>query len=133
MIAQLIKGIQSFGCDISLEGDKLKLQGAGLLPDPYKNKLKQRRAEVLEFFHQQEEAKKNGWIVHPYGEAYEKQVGRNSMIFIFKELNGKFTVWRGKWTVKSSPDTESLIVSNVDFEKALERANNYVSWIRNRR
>lgn len=131
MIA-LVQEIEGLGCPIELEGDNLKLLDPRVLTEKHKELLKKHKGSILESFSHHERARKKGWLVYPYGESYEKRVGRNSFVYIFSEANGTYTVWRGTWRESAGPETEKIIVSDVDFDTAFDRANDYVDWFSKR-
>jgi hypothetical protein len=130
MIQTILKEIEELGCVVTCEGDKLKLHDPRPLTHEHKVNLKAVKADVLELFEQQEQAKRKGWIVYPFGEAYEKRVGRNSLVYIFLEKNGTYTVWRGTWREKDYPEKEKVVIRGADFATAFERANSYVNWFK---
>ncbi|EMI11237.1 hypothetical protein [Anoxybacillus gonensis] len=128
MIQLLLKEVEGIGCAVEVEGDKLKLLDPRPLTTDMKNQLREHKTEILELFKREELAKKRGWIAFPYGGGYEKQISRNTSVFIFLEDDGTYTVWRATWFEGAAPAKESTIVERVDFETAFERANNYVQW-----
>jgi hypothetical protein len=130
MIPTLLRDVEALGCAITCEEDKLKLDNAAVLTTEDKERLKEHKAKILEMFEQQEKALNHGWTVYPYGECYEKRIGRDSYVYILLEKSGKWTVWRGTWRERQYAEKEKLVIENVDFEKALEKANNYVNWFR---
>lgn len=132
MIPFILRKIRELGCEVACEGDKLKLYNPSVLTEEQKDWLKKYKPNILQVFKQQEEAIKQGWITYPFGEAYEKQVSRNSYLFLFREENGTFTAIRGTWREKIGAETEKVIASNVDFKTALEKASNYAGWFRKR-
>lgn len=121
---------ENAGCIITAEGNKLKLHNHSVLNNEQIEVLKRNKQSILENLKQQQEASKNGWIVYPNGVAFEKQVSKNSIVFVFREKDGTFTVWRGTWKNSSLPHTEKIIISKVDFDEALKRGNNYANWFR---
>lgn len=133
MIQALLREFESLGCAVTAEEGNLKLHDPRFLTIEHKNKIKHVKNKVLELFNQQDRAKRKGWIVYPFGEAYEIKVGRNSTVFMFLERDGNFTVWRGTWRDKDSPEKEKVIVQGVNFDTAFERANKYVDWFRKKR
>jgi hypothetical protein len=128
MIQSLLKEIEGIGCAVEVEGDKLKLLDPRPLTNDMKSQLREHKPVILEMFEREETVKKQGWIAFPYGEGYEKQISRNTSVFIFLEDDGTYTVWRATWYEGAAPAKESTIVERVDFETAFERANNYVQW-----
>lgn len=128
MIQALLKEVEGLGCAVSQEMDKLKLHDPRLLTDNIKQRLKKYKTEILKLFEQQEKARSKGWLVYPNGAAYEKQVSRNSFVYLFLENDGTYTAWRGTWREKDCPDREKVIIRKVDFETAFQRANKYVEW-----
>ncbi|MGX1402385.1 hypothetical protein AB7M70_011858 [Bradyrhizobium japonicum] len=128
MISTLLREVEKAGCSVIPENGQLKLENAGVLASVLKEQLRERKVKILERFEQQGQARKLGWIVYPYGEAYEKRIGRNSSVYLFEEENGSWTVWRGTWKDKRSAETEKLVIENVNFEKAFDKANSYASW-----
>jgi hypothetical protein len=70
----------------------------------------------------------NKWIVLQEEEAYTKQLTLSSSIFIFRELDDTWTVWRANWMQdETKPYSEKTLFSGT-FEQALKRANEYVEW-----
>lgn len=130
MIQALLNEVEALGCAVSREMDNIKLHDPRPLTDKIKQRLRKHKTEILELFERQEKAKAKGWIVYPNGESYEKQVSRNSFVYIFSEPNGSYTVWRGTWREKKSPASEKIIIRKVDFETAFQRANKYIEWFR---
>lgn len=128
MIQSLLQEIEGLGCAVTCEGDKLMLHDPRPLTNEHKFKLRKVKKEVLELFEQQEQARHMGWMIYPYGEVYEKRIGRNSLVCIFLEPNGTYTVWRGTWREKAYPEKEKLVIKGADFNTAFERANSYVNW-----
>jgi hypothetical protein len=128
MIHSLLREVARLGCEISCEGDKLKLHKPATLAPEHKELLKTNKADILEMFERQKKARALGWLVYPYGEAFERRIGRNSFVYIFQEADGTFTVWRGTWKDKKHAETEKVVIENADFKTAFERANNYLKW-----
>lgn len=131
MITAILHEVENAGCIITAAGNKLKLHDPGVLKNELIETLKSHKQAILVNLRQQEVATKNGWIVYPFGEAYEKQVSTNSLVFLFQETDGTFTVWRGTWKGGSFPKTEKVLISNVEFDEAFKRANNYANWFIN--
>jgi hypothetical protein len=128
MISSLLWEVEALGCTVMSEEDKLKLDNASVLTSVHKERLREHKTKILKFFEQQEQARTLGWLVYPFGEAFERRLGRNSYVYLFQEKNGRYTVWRGTWRDKQSADKEKVVIENVDFEKAFEKANSYVNW-----
>jgi hypothetical protein len=133
MIQSLLKEIEGMGCAVEVERDKLKLLDPRPITDDIRSQLREHKPEILKMFEREEQAKKQGWIVFPYGEGFEKQVSWNTSVYIFLEEDGTYTVWRATWYEGTSPAKESIIIQKVDFETAFERANNYVQWFQKKR
>lgn len=78
-------------------------------------------------------AKECGWLILEPGEAYEKGLSKSSSLFILKNET-YWTVWRGYWFYKDNPKPtkEKIIISMVNFDTALARANGYVNFVRNK-
>lgn len=75
-------------------------------------------------------AKADEWLVFVRGEVYEKTLSKESSIYIIKEEK-TWTVWVGTWMKgRPLPIREKTIISNASFERALKRANGYVTFIR---
>jgi hypothetical protein len=74
-------------------------------------------------------ARKHKWIVLQEEETYTKQLTLSSSIFIFREPDDTWTVWRANWTEgQPKPISEKTIFAGGTFEQALKRANDYVEW-----
>jgi hypothetical protein len=129
MIHALLQEIEGLGCSIEVIGDKLKLDHPTVLAESQKDLLRKHKAIILELFSQQKRAKEKGWFVFRFGEAYEKRVGKNSFVYIFLEPNGTYTAWRGTWRESIAPETERILVSDVKFDTAFDRANDYIEWV----
>jgi hypothetical protein len=133
MIPLLLKEVEGMGCAVEVERDKLKLLDPRPITDDIRSLLRKYKPEILKMFEREKLAKQHGWLAFPYGEAFEKQVSRDTSVFIFLEDDGTYTVWRATWSDGAAPAKESTIIERVDFETALERANNYVQWFQNNR
>jgi hypothetical protein len=74
-------------------------------------------------------ARASKWLVLRSEEAYGKQLTIYSAVYIFKEANGTWSVWRGNWMQSErKPVDEKTLFSGGTFEQALKRANEYVEW-----
>lgn len=74
-------------------------------------------------------ARKFKWLVLRSGQAYSRQVTANSEVMILRELDGTWTVWRGKWTPGvAKPIDEKIRISRVTFERAIVVGNEYVNF-----
>ncbi|TWI56102.1 hypothetical protein [Halalkalibacter nanhaiisediminis] len=131
MIRALLKEIEGLGCAVTREGDMLKLHDPRLLTNMHRNRLKESKVDILELLEQEVEARRKGWLVYPYREAYEMRVGKNNIVYIFAEANGTYIVWRGTWRHKAYPIKDKTIIQGVSFAVAFEKANNYVRWFKN--
>ncbi|MCM3724581.1 hypothetical protein M3226_02545 [Neobacillus cucumis] len=130
MITSYLRTAENAGCIITAAGDNLVLHDPSVLKNEHIETLKRYKQAILVNLRRQEEATKNGWIVYSYGEGFEKQVSTNSLVFLFQEKEGSFTVWRGTWRGDSFPKTEKVIIANVEFDEAFKRANNYANWFK---
>ncbi|KGP59371.1 hypothetical protein NP92_14550 [Anoxybacillus gonensis] len=128
MICSILRQVEQYGSVLSKEGDRLKVENPGALPDLLKQQIRLHKPKLLEYFSLEEQARNSGWLVYPYGECFEKHVALYSYVFIFAEQNDTYTVWRGTWHDNSHPSKEKIIVEMVDLKTALQRAENYVKW-----
>lgn len=98
------------------------------LPQKTVNLGNQQSLETSRLNIQGERARSEGWIIYPNGEAYERQLSHNSIVYLFLEDDGTYTAWRGTWREGSSPTSEKVIAKNVNFNSAFLRANEYIKW-----
>jgi hypothetical protein len=128
MICWLLREVRKYGGFLSKEGDKLRLEQFGIIPEPLKEQLRAHKKELLAVLTYEEEARKQNWLVLPDGMGFEKRLSSSSAIYIFREDDGSYTVWRGTWGDQKQPYSEKTIVENVDFKTAFDKANSYVEW-----
>jgi hypothetical protein len=128
MIQELLRDIEGLGCAVTVEQGNLKLHDPRPVTEVQKGQLRTYKREVLGLFEQQDLARSSGWLVYSYGGIYEKRIGRNSAVYIIKEEDSTYTVWRGTWKEKETVNTEKVVIAAVDFKEAFEKANNYVNW-----
>lgn len=73
-------------------------------------------------------ARKQKWLILAV-DAFTKQLTLSSSIYIFRESDGTWTVWRANWALgEEKPYSEKTLFSGGTFEQALQRANDYVEW-----
>lgn len=128
MIQALLEQIENLGCALSCEKDMIKLHDPRPITDEIRKQLIKHKSEIIKVLKQQEQASKEGWIVYPFGKAFEKQVSRNSFVYLFLEDDGTYTAWRGTWREEDTPYTQKVIIQRADFQTAFQRAINYVEW-----
>jgi hypothetical protein len=77
--------------------------------------------------------RKAGWLALDEGLAYSMQVSPTCMVFLLRDENGTWRVWRGNWRKgEPSPFSQKTLGEGLTFEEALDRGNGYVAWMRNR-
>ncbi|MGJ7036672.1 hypothetical protein [Anoxybacillus eryuanensis] len=128
MICSILRQVEQYGSVLSKEGDRLKVENPGALPDLLKQQIRLHKPKLLEYFSLEEQARNSGWLVYPYGECFEKRVALYSYVFIFAAQNDTYTVWRGTWHDSIQPSKERIVAEMVDLKTALQRAENYVKW-----
>lgn len=128
MICRLLREVRKYGGFLSKEGDKLRLEQSEPIPEPLKEQLRTHKKELLAVLAYEEEAKKRKWLALPDGMGFEKRLSPSSAIYIFREDDGSYTVWRGTWGDQTRPYSEKTIIEGVDFKTAFDKANNYVQW-----
>lgn len=123
---------QTYVDDIELlvEGDSLNYRApAGVMTEAYKKLLHENKNDLIERIIQNILASQQAWVVFNFGDMYTKQINEISHIFIFRNDDGNFTVWRGSWREGTTiPFSEKTIITSPNFNVALERANKYFLW-----
>jgi len=77
--------------------------------------------------------RKAGWMVLDETSAFSIQVSQTGMVFLLRDENGTWRVWRGNWRKgEPSPFSQKTLGEGLTFEEALDRGNGYVEWMRNR-
>lgn len=79
------------------------------------------------------EARGRGWLILASGEAYEQTLARYASIYLLRDDNDTWQVWRGTWRDgEADPYMQKTIAQGVGFAQALARGSNYVTWYRER-
>lgn len=131
MITSLLE--EAYRCDLHLwvENQTLKYKStAGSLTPDLLQQLKDNKTFIIARLNQNETMKRAGWLTYRSGEAYSKTITQSSMLFMFRESEHSFCVWRGTWRQdKSTPISERTIVNEVNFITAFQKAESYYSFL----
>lgn len=128
MITSLLKWAYAMDVELWSEYGKLKFRAEhGIMTDTIKQQLIDNKEVMIERLEQIAAAKAAGWQMFEFGEMYRKAF-KSSELCIFRNDDGTYTVWRGKYKAGvPAPFEESMILSGVPFQAALERANKFYS------
>jgi hypothetical protein len=135
MVSNLLHEVDHYGIELWTEDDKLKYRaGQEGFPEHLKEVLKQHKTEIIQRLKQNESAKTSGWCVIHYGDSYQRRLSYSSEIYIFREEDESCTVWRGYWRQgEPKASSEKTIIKDISFREALQRANNYIQWLSDRK
>lgn len=134
MITSLLKWAYAMDVELWCESGKLKYRATeGVLTDEMKQRFVDNKEAIIKRLQQNQAAKAAGWLTFDFGEAYNKRTGERSELFIFRNENETFALWRGSWrAAESKPNYERTIADRISFDEALSRANNSMQWSRNK-
>jgi sugar-specific transcriptional regulator TrmB len=122
--------------ELWLEDGKLKYSfPKGAIPKEFLEELKASKPFIMRYLQLEEILKKEGWLMLSRLEAYEFSLTERHTMYLFREGNDLWTVWRGNWGIDektkrliSEPSKEKTVKSNVSFLEAIHEANKYVGW-----
>lgn len=134
MITKLMSEAYYRDIELWTENGKLKYRAhADSLTPDFKQQLVEHKQPLIKRISQNRTAKESQWMIFEFGEAYNKRTGERSELFIFRNEDETFAVWRGSWrTGEAKPSYNKTIADRVSFEDALNRANNYMNWSTNK-
>lgn len=129
MIADFYLELWQLGVDLSLEGDKVKVEGVSFLTPPLLDKLKASKDALKELLKMDQKAKEAGFLVLENGTTYSRQYSKNGYIFLARE-NDKWSAWRETWGKDGGVSmSTSVIISAVGFDLALLKANQRLEYV----
>lgn len=74
------------------------------------------------------------WTVYGDGDAYGKRISPVSELFLFREHEILFTVWRGTWKKGiSRPTSKATIAERLTIDQAVSCAERYLNLINRKR
>lgn len=134
MITSLLKWAYAMGLELWTEDGKLKYRAEqGILTDEVKRQLIDNKEVVNKRLDRNESAKLRQWAIFEFGEMYSKGTTNSSELYIFRNEDDTYTVWRANWrTGNPKPLSETTLAENISFQEAFDRANNYYDWATNK-
>lgn len=125
---------EAYSCDILLwleDQNTLKYKSsAGSLSTELLQKIREYKPMLVTRLLQNKTMQKAGWLTYQWGEAYSKTISPTSIVFMFRESENIFCVWRGTWKHgQSKPISEKSIINDVNFTQAFEKAESYHSFL----
>lgn len=134
MITSLLKWAYEMDVDLWSENGKLKYRAEqGILTDDVKQRIINDKKKLIQRLEQNQAAKLTQWTEFNFGEMYLKRTGEKSDLFIFRNVDDTFTVWRASWYGGTTqPGNEKTIVDRAAFAEAMDKANNYYEWTTNK-
>lgn len=76
-------------------------------------------------------AREAGWLVLNESSAYSMQLSKSMMVFLLRDADGTWCVWRGNWRKGDvKPFSQNILDQGLSFEEALERGNAFGKWFR---
>jgi hypothetical protein len=129
MIADFYLELWQLGVDLSLEGDKVKVEVVSFLTPPLLDKLKASKDALKELLKMDQKAKEAGFLVLENGTTYSRQYSKNGYIFLSRE-GDKWSAWRETWGKDGGVSmSTSVIISAVGFDLALLKANQRLEYV----
>jgi hypothetical protein len=134
MITKLLAEAYHYDIELWTESGKLRYRAqTGALTPELKQQLVENKEALIKRLGQNRIATEKEWTVFDHGEAYNKRTGGRSEVFMFRNEDDTFMVWRGSWREgQASPMYEKTIADHVTFDEALKRVENYINWSANK-
>ncbi|KKB33788.1 hypothetical protein [Bacillus thermotolerans] len=104
----------------------------GTFQNALRFKIKQFKPFLIKRIQQNEAMKASGWIVGLFGDVYEYQFSFNSYLYMERDQETQFTLWRSTES-KIGTDYYKKILYSASFEEAYEKAAVYLQWWEGRR
>lgn len=135
MIYQLLNAMYHLNIEIKEVDRKTKLVYApGLLNEKLKDQIRLHKKTLVQRLEENDEARKQGFIVYNHGQLYEYRYGRGAFLYVERLPNGRADAWRENFLPdqKTAYKTKT-IVSNVPYHKAFKQAVGFVEWMNKRK
>ncbi len=71
---------------------------------------------------------KTAWLNFS-GQAYSLRISQSTELWIFRESDGNFSVWRFMWNASNKPYREILMDTKPTLEKAQHVAKEYLAYV----
>lgn len=138
--ADVLEELRLCGGSAYLEAGKLQIEAPDTLDIQLLALLKQSKEQIVMLLDAEQKARASGWLILS-PEAFSKQIDRKTEIFLFWDLDG-WKVWRGTSDIDAKDSagnkllrkplaSEKTLAERVQFDEAMQRAENYISWRRN--
>jgi hypothetical protein len=128
---ELFSKVEAAGCDLWLENDRLKhdLPSGDLLTE-----VLAMQRHIIRYLQIETQLKKTGWCMLARLKAYEFTLSARHLIYLFREDNDLWTVWRATYGIDKDgktipqPASEKTTKTNVTFLTAIADAHQYIAW-----
>jgi hypothetical protein len=135
----LFQQVDALDGELWLEDGRLKYSfPKGTVPKEFMEELKASKPFIMRYLQLEDILKKAGWLMLSRLEAYEFNLTERHTIYLFRESNDLWTVWRGTYqldghnkvipTLVPKPVKEKTTKYNIGFLEAIHDAHNYIGW-----
>lgn len=110
-----------------VDGQLLADYKKGTFPDELRFKVQQYKTLLTERVKQNQLLKGEKWFVGCFGDVYEYRLGFKSYLYIERESEQAFTLWR-RTQREIGEDKTKIFLSSASFEQVYKKAASYINW-----
>lgn len=132
--ADLLAQCEAEGVALSPNGEQLRAElTAGEISTELQNQLKNKKTEILNVFHHDEQATAAGFLIGVSGELYLRTVNRSSTAYI-ERIGNVWRAWRETYQKGQSQAINTKAISeSAKFNVVLTKAKHYFDFIERKR
>ncbi|MEL3973050.1 hypothetical protein AAEO50_12260 [Rossellomorea oryzaecorticis] len=128
---ELIQSAESIGCPLSLEGERIKVEGISRLPASLLERIKEHKAQIVETLKNDQEARNRGFMVGVPGEIYTKSLHHKSNVYVEK-IGDQWEAWRETYQKGKTVSTKVIMTGNT-LEYVLVKVSQYFDYMEKKR
>ncbi|WP_147535652.1 hypothetical protein [Bacillus marasmi] len=128
-LQKLMERVEAFGCELSLEGEQLRIKHGKRLSGLLKEQIKQNKQALIEILNRDQVARANHFLIGLRGTLYFKSVSKQSVVYI-EQINDKWRAWRETYQSNSERSvSHKVIFEDAIFNYVLLRSKGYFDYI----